>query len=328
MQLRKIYYLLLILPMLYLASCSSDDNTTEPPVTVNQTEVLVKYLEANGNPMNTFPVMIKSSDVQANILAGADQYIIDIRDATTFAAGHIEGAVNVAAGEVLNHYEANGLATKEVVVIVCFSGQTAGWVSGLMNTLGYTNVKDMKWGMSSWNDATAGSWKNNTSNEYSTELVTTATAKPAAGDLPTLSTGQTDGALILRARVEAIFAEGFGAAKIAKADVMSNTGGYFMANYWSADHYNWNHISGAMQYTPKADLAFDTYIKTLTTDTNKPVVIYCYTGQTSAHVTAYLRVLGYNAKSLLFGVNGLSYDEMPGTKFVPETDIHDYELVN
>ena len=45
------------------------------------------------------------------------------------------------------------LATKEVVVIACYSGQTAAWVTGLMHTVGYTNVKDMKWGMCSWNAA-------------------------------------------------------------------------------------------------------------------------------------------------------------------------------
>ena len=62
--------------------------------------------------------------------------------------------------------------------------------------------------------------------------------------------------------------------------------------------------------------------------TDKPVVVYCYTGQTSAHMAAYLRVLGYDAKSLLFGMNGMSYDGMPGTKFVSDAEIHDYDLEN
>ena len=32
---------------------------------------------------------------------------------------------------------------------------------------------------------------------------------------------------------------------------------------------------------------------------------YCYTGQTSAVVTATLRVLGYDAYTMTFGMNGL-----------------------
>ena len=40
-------------------------------------------------------------------------------------------------------------------------------------------------------------------------------------------------------------------------------------------------------------------------DPSKKIVTYCYTGQTSAVITAYLRVLGYEAYSLKFGLNKL-----------------------
>jgi rhodanese-related sulfurtransferase len=56
-------------------------------------------------------------------------------------------------------------------------------------------------------------------------------------------------------------------------------------------------------------------------------IIYCYTGQTSAHVAAYLRVLGYDAKSLVFGVNAMAHGTMPGTTFQEDTEVHDYPLV-
>ena len=63
------------------------------------------------------------------------------------------------------------------------------------------------------------------------------------------------------------------------------------------------HIEGAIQYTPSVDLAVDEALKTLPTD--KTVVVYCYTGQNSARIAAYLRLLGYDAKSLKFGANGM-----------------------
>jgi filamentous hemagglutinin family protein len=60
-------------------------------------------------------------------------------------------------------------------------------------------------------------------------------------------------------------------------------------------------------------------------------VIYCYTGQTSAYLTGYLRVLGYDARSLLFGANGMIFDKMitdgVASAFVPETQIMDYDYV-
>ena len=36
--------------------------------------------------------------------------------------------------------------------------------------------------------------------------------------------------------------------------------------------------------------------------TDKPVVVYCYTGQTSSQTTAILRLLGYEAYSLQGGM--------------------------
>jgi rhodanese-related sulfurtransferase len=270
--------------------------------------------------------MIKASAVYTNLTdASVDQYIIDIRSATDFAAGHITGAVNVAAGDVLDHYEANNLENKDVVVIACYSGQTAGWLSALMHTVGKTNTKDLKWGMSSWNSATSGSWINSISDARQSQLVTTATNKGPKGDLPELNTGFENAEDILRARVEAVIAEGFAAAKMTNAAAFDNPGDYYIVNYWSVDHYNWGHIPGAIQYTVGQDLNYDTDLTTLPTD--KTVAVYCYTGQTSAHVAAYLRVLGYDAKSILFGVNAMWNSEIPANKFVAENEVHEYELV-
>ena len=45
--------------------------------------------------------------------------------------------------------------------------------------------------------------------------------------------------------------------------------------------------------------------KGLDSDKNAKVITYCYTGQTSAVVTAWLQVLGYDAYSMTFGMNGV-----------------------
>lgn len=157
------------------------------------------------------------------------------------------------------------------------------------------------------NDLFTGKWLSNTKNEYS-NFVTDVTAKGAKGDLPTLTTGKKTGPEILETKVTKLLssADPFGDAAIAWNAVTSNPSNYYIVNYWSADHYNLGHIPGAVQYTPKVDLKLATNLKTL--PTNKEIVVYCYTGQTSAHVAAFLRLLGYNAKSLKFGVNIMNYD--------------------
>jgi rhodanese-related sulfurtransferase len=320
-------YLLIVASMLFVNIGCSDDETTEPPVTVDESDLLVKYLEGNGDFINTnAPAMKTASDVYTNVfLQNKDWTIIDVRAAADYAAGHIEDAVNVSLGEIVNYYRTNNLQNKEVVVVTCYTGQSAAWGVSLLRLLGFNNVYDLKFGMTSWNEQFASRWRNSIGNGKAAQFVTTNYPKPAAGNLPVLQTGKTTGAEILEARVQAVLAEGFSPCSITNSDLYLNLNNYFIVNYWSTDHYNWGHIEGAIQYTPKSDLKLNTNLKTLSVD--KPVVVYCYTGQTSAHVAAFLRVLGYNAKSLAFGVNAMSYDDMPGTKWL-ESDVNDYPYVS
>jgi rhodanese-related sulfurtransferase len=60
---------------------------------------------------------------------------------------------------------------------------------------------------------------------------------------------------------------------------------------------NPGHIPGAYNYEPASN-PFTTPALLTTLPTNRPVVIYCFTGQTSSYLAGYLRMLGYDAKSL------------------------------
>ena len=96
------------------------------------------------------------------------------------------------------------------------------------------------------------------------------------------------------------------------------------SDVYKRQEYDQGHIEGAIQYTPKNDLKLAQFLKTL--PTNKTIVVYCYTGQTSSHVAVFLRALGYDAKTLSFGANNLFYDTMPGTKWV-DTECKNYPVV-
>lgn len=299
-----------------LIGCS-DDNTNEPTKTDEALE-LVKYLEGPdvkpSSIINNFPLIINPDVVNTAVLTNdATMAIIDIRAAVDYEKGHIQGAVNVPVADLITYYETNNLAAKANVAIVCYTGQTAAWSASLLRMLGYDNVRSMKWGMSSWH-TDFDRWSANIANTGKAQFETTAHDKPAAGKLPELATGKTVGSEIAKERIKAVLAESFDAAKISIATVLANPGNYFIANFWPVAYYtDPGHIMGAYNYQPKtasanADFMYDNFLKTLPTD--KTIVVYCYTGQTSAFVAAYLRVLGYDAKSLLFGANGMIYDDM------------------
>ena len=317
-----------LLAILFLAFAAvSCDNTEDDPI--NEAQVLAEYLESpdgGGDYANTaMGAYVTAEGVKSLMPVANGVYIVDIREEAHYAGGHIEGAVNIPAADVLAHLDGMDVSDYDKVAIVCYSGQTAAWLNNILRISGYDNAYSMKWGMTSWH-ADFDKWSGKTSNMYATQFKTEAYPKGAEGSLPALNTGETEGEAILDARIDVVLAEGFGAAAITAADVYANLDNYYIVNYWSDAHYSDpGHIEGAMQFTPKESMALDLDLKSLPTD--KTIVVYCYTGQTSANLASYLRVLGYDAKSLKFGANSMIYDEMPAAKWNAETQIMGYDYI-
>lgn len=319
---------LLVTLLLFVNGCK--EKSTEPEV-IDEAKVLLEYLEGtDGGYINSTscPAIINASEVYTYLQNNPSKiYIIDVRDSLTFVnKGHIQGAHRVDIPKVLDHIKTLNTSNYDKIVIACYAGQSAGYVTGLLRLMGYNNVFSLKYGMSSWHQVFAeGYWLANVGNSRAGQFTTTPTSKNQPGNLPTLNTGKKTGPEILEARVKELLAAGWDPARISHSAVFTNLNSYYIVNYWPLDHYNMGHIPGAVQYTPRNDLKSTTYLKTLPTD--KPIVVYCYTGQTSAQVVAFLRVLGYDAKSLIYGTNAMIYDQMPGTKFNPQTDIMNYPYV-
>ena len=316
----NVWMLSILLFVAVFTGCKKDE-TTPTPTPVNESELLATYLESTNSPLgkdyvNTdMPSVITATDVYT--LNQTNQiYIIDIRNKGDYdTLGHIQNAVQVPLANLLSHIKGVNLTNYTKVAIVCYTGQTAGYGACLLRLMGYDKVFSMKWGMCSWNTKFAAKWNNSVSNTYATQFTTTASPKAAAGNLPTLTTGKTTGQEILESRVNALLTEGFAPATVTNATVFGALNNYYIVNYWPEAQYNLGHIPGAIQYTPKASMKLAADLKTL--PTNKPIAVYCYTGQTSAYLSAYLRLLGYDAKSILFGTNGMAFDFMTTNNITP-----------
>ena len=308
----KVWMLAILFISFFVVSCDKEDEPDPDPI--NEAELLVDWLESPTSPAANYgngALAIKSATAVSELIAADKVTIIDIRSEADYDDGHIEGAVNLAPGAVRDYID--GLSSYDEISIVCYTGQTAGWLTSLLQLAGYKDVYSMAFGMSAWAEH-FDKWSANTSNEKATLFTDVVTEKAAEGELPTLTTGFETAEEIFDARWEAVLAEGFGAAAISNGDVYANLDNYYIINYWPNEEYlDPGHIEGAIQYTPSVDLAVDEALKTLPTD--KTVVVYCYTGQNSARVAAYLRILGYDAKSLKFGANGMIYDEMTKSKW-------------
>lgn len=82
------------------------------------------------------------------MLADKDLQIIDVRNATEFNAGHIDGAKHVFVGTILNNLDK--ISKDKKVVIHCQSGARAAIAYSLLAKSGYKNVLNYSGGMNEW----------------------------------------------------------------------------------------------------------------------------------------------------------------------------------
>ncbi len=301
---------------LFSSFTTKNEISKNPPLnTVDEFEALVNYLESNGNFINSdaAPAIIGADELKKN-MKNSKYLIVDIRSDTWHEYGHIKGAVNIQPADLLNYFETKINAQDyDKIVLVCYSGQSAGYFTSLLRLAGFDNAYSLKWGMSSWRaDFAEKSWEKNISNDYADKLETTDNVKPEKGSHPVLNTGKTEGKDILRVRLEKAFATSYKEAIIKSADVFTTPGDYFTINYCAKDKYDQGHIPGAIQYQPRS-LSVENDLYTLPTD--KRIAVYGLTGQNTAYVVAYLDILGYDAGNVAYGANSFMNKQLKANKW-------------
>lgn len=297
----------LLIPALFLTSCDRGDDINGGEVTPSFT-LMKDYMIVNNLDIDKILVNVDGVKFVTAPPAEADlntflakYYIIDIRSSEAFNAGHIQGAKNIAFGNILT--EAANSSGKPILM-VCYTGQTACYGTALLRMYGYSNTQALKWGMSGWNSTTAGPWNSNIGDIAMGNSNWSYNSAPALDiyEDPSFTSFSSDGGEILRKRVEEAVADGF--KTITGGEVLAAPNSFYINNYFSTtDYQGFGHISDANRVNPLT-LADNTYLN-IDPDANAKVATYCYTGQTSAVLTACLRVLGYDAYSLTFGMNGL-----------------------
>jgi rhodanese-related sulfurtransferase len=288
-KLMRLFLILAIVPALVLTSCKKDNDET----TFDAQKALTKHLTANNLDINTIiGGFVMGAPADGNVSA---KYVIDIRTADEFASGHIADAHRIDLKDILTE----AAKADKPILVVCKSGQTATHAVALLRLSGFADAVALKWGMSGWN-STLDIWTSNIGSiaEGSANWTTDAAPANLTYESPKFSSADTIPANILKARVAAVLEEGF--KSVTPADVLANPANFFVNNYFNeTDYAGFGHVKGAYRINPL--LVGEGQVNYL--DPSKEVVTYCYTGQTSGAITAYLRVIGYNAKSIMWGMN-------------------------
>ena len=296
--------------------------------------MLIDQLRNQGDYVNSrqFPSMIKAPTVYEELEGNI--HIIDLRREDFFDKGHIKGAVNVRMPDILDHFENEILPFQyDKIILICYGGHIASYTTHLLRLLGYGNVYAMRYGMSAWNsDFAKDFWAARISNDFQDKLVSENSPKPPSSYQPVLQTSGTTGEEILQERIQQLLSEDRGPIFIDQESVFKDPDDYFIINFERKDKYESGHIPGAIRYKPQGTLGIPAEMSTIPTD--QSVVVYCGTGHNSQFAVAYLRLFGYDAKSMNYGNNAFMHqkmmDERETLSWHPYTaeDTHDFPYVN
>lgn len=298
-----------------------------------KTIILAKWLEENGNYINSpeIPSIVDSHVVYS--MRNDNILVIDLRPEADFNEGHIEYAINLKQSEVIDFFRNKiNPGSFKGIFFVCNNMSRSGYTAGVMRLLGYDNVFAIRFGMSGWDRKVAEKyWIANVSNQLLGKLESTVNPKNKPGKLPEIKASGNTGYDIAMEMAEEILKnnENYG---VTIKEWLENPDAYYTICYWPEDKYISNgHLPGSVQYQPKSSLGLDMELNTLPVD--KPIVIYCYSGQHSTYVTSYIRMLGYDARSLVYGANAFIHETMAKTEPRPtrtftENLIHNLPVVS
>lgn len=230
--------------------------------------------------------MIVVPDLFAKMDAGEDMFIIDVRKPEDYAQGHLKGAVNIPYGPAVA--EALGQIPDDTPVYVnCYTGQTSSQTVALLNVAGKyaTNIQ------SGWNNGISQT------EGYEAYIDTEEVALPE-------DTYEVDPAIAAaiadyykEATSNTIASFNFKPEALMEL-VDAESEDYTILSIRQAEDFAKGHIAGAINI-PFAK-GMQEHFSEIPAD--KPVVVYCYTGQTSSQTMAILRLLGYEAYSLHGGM--------------------------
>jgi rhodanese-related sulfurtransferase len=303
-----------------------EDNVT-PPFTgqLNPAAEMLVYFEIQGDFVNSnlAPALIDAQEVNSNL---TNYLIIDLRSNPDFQNGHIEGAVNILIDSLYNFMESIDAGSYPKIILISKNGQSSAYFTCLLRLAGFNNVYSMKYGMASWNQVFADEWLGALSDAVNIASYTNDDfPRDSLSDLPMITFENPEATLPERInfRIKKIIDEGFYYSNSLPSENNNYIVCYGKLRLYYARKFivleGRGHPPDAILYmdSPDFELRSGKYLQSLPTD--KPIFIYDYDGQQSACMTAYLRVLGYDATSLLFGANQLFYSRM-----IDEPDLQEY----
>ena len=295
-------------------------------VSLSENAMLLYYLEDYGDYINSInmPSIVNVDELYNNI---NNYLIIDTRTNLEYSTGHIPGAINIQNDSLITFINSNEITHYPKVVLVSTDGQASSYYTCLLRLYGISNAYSLLFGMAQWNSTFANAWIQNIhDNPITKDFQFGAFINDSVSNLPDVHFTNSNSPIEnkVKERISEILKTGFmndeSYVTIEMLDTLLFNGepatNFYIVCYGISTFYYQNsfdplavgHFPNAVSFVPATNLMSTDNLQLLP-DKGK-IVVYSYSGQLSAFVVAYLRLLGYDAKSLSFGGNGLFYSYM------------------
>jgi len=319
-------YFLYFITLLFLFSCGKKKELPEGSDRFNE---VASYIEEHGDFINSneVPALIEASQLFAQM--NGNTLMIDLRPEEEYNLAHIPFSVNIRLNGLIDYFE-NVIDpfSFDSIVLISIDGQASSYALSLLRLLGYENVYGLRWGLSAWHSSFANAnWSAVLSSAAQEKLITNESPQKKEYSYPELVSDEDQPYAVIRERSRELLDLPFNTKVIFIDQLLKNPERYYIVGYLNEKFYKLGHIKGAVRYEPKKSLSVKTELHTLPAD--KTIVVYCFSGQHSAAVVAYLNLLGYDALSLKYGANSFIYQllkENEGSVFLPE-GVNEYPLI-
>lgn len=322
--------------------CIKDENTPVINFELDKTAKILDYFESQSDFANSelAPGLI-SADQLFNYQS--EYIILDIRPANEFINGHIQSSINVSVDKLYEMVDSlYSLNQPKKIIIVSKNGQSSAYFVCLLRLAGFNNAYSLKYGMAYWNINFAEDWLQHLKDEEDFNSTNENYPKLPLSPLPLLNfpSSLNSARDLAIYRIKQIISQGFlsGVNYETQFGILLNQN-ILKICYGQERLYimpplqeGKGHSFGTMWYRDIPTYDFRSIKNLQTLPANSQIIIYSADGQLSACMAAYLTVLGYNVKTLLFGANQLFYTRMrsdpilSGDTFIPE-EINNFPYV-
>ena len=98
---------------------------------------------------------ITPQDLLAHLKSSRSQTLIDVREASEFAAGHLPAAQHLCKGIIERDIEERVPDRAAEIILYCGGGYRSALAADNLQRMGYTNVYSLAGGWGAWNEAGA-----------------------------------------------------------------------------------------------------------------------------------------------------------------------------